>query len=120
MFPILTDMKNSWSNNFRAKVAWKHKYDVAAEVATHLMDGVMLLHGVAGKEAVANMYQLVRPRVSRRWLSKGDKEVMQKIFGQFSRVGIKVEELEAVFWQRIQNMRKGRNANGMLKRTLQW
>ena len=97
LFPVMMNMKNSWSNNFRAKVAWKHKYDVAAKVATLLMDGVMVLHGVARKEAVTNMYQLVRPRVSRRWLSEGDKEVVQKIFGHFSGVGIKVEELEADF-----------------------
>ena len=54
MFPIMTDMKNSWSNNLCAKMAWKHKYDVASEVAALLMDGVVVLHGVSKKDAYSN------------------------------------------------------------------
>ena len=97
LFPILTNMKNSWSNNFKAKMVWKHKNDVAAEVASQLMDGVLVLHGVAAEEAYANIFDLIRPCVSHRWLSKEDTEVLRKIFGWFNGTGIKVEQLEAKF-----------------------
>ena len=53
LFPIMTDMKNSWSNNFCAKMAWKHKCDVASKVALLLMNGVLVLHGDATKDAYA-------------------------------------------------------------------
>ena len=98
LFPILTDMKILWSNNFRAKMVWKHKFDVASEVATLLMDGVSVLHGVAKKDAYANMYELIRPRISQCHLGKGDMEVLQKIFDQANGNRIKVEQLEAKFW----------------------
>ena len=97
ILPLMTTMKNSWSNNFNAKTAWKHKTAVAAEIASQLMDGILVLHGVATEDAYTNMYDLIRPRVSRRWLSKGDKEVMRKIFGQFSGTGLNLEQLEADF-----------------------
>ena len=92
LFPVMTDTKNSWSNNFHAKMAWKHKFDVASEVAALLMDGVVVLHGISKKDAYLNMYTLICPRISHRGLKKGDTEVLQKILNQAGGNKIKVEQ----------------------------
>ena len=64
-------------------MAWKHKRDVASEVALLLIDGAMVLPGVAAEEAYANMYALICLCVSHHRLSKEDTEVLRKIFGWF-------------------------------------
>ena len=116
LLPILTDMKNSWSNNFNAKEAWQHKSETAVEVASQLADGVMVLHGVSATKAYENMYDLVRPRVSCRRLGKKDLEVLRKIFGSFNGTGLKVEHLEAQFLARhpeyAQGTKRKRDAKG--------
>ena len=51
LLPLLTNIKNSWSNNFKAKISQKRKAETAAEVAARLADGVLVLHGLWAKDA---------------------------------------------------------------------
>ena len=57
--PLITDMKNSWSNNFKAKVLLLHKAHTATDVATELLGVALMLHGLSANNAYTNLYELI-------------------------------------------------------------
>ena len=56
LLPLLTDVKNSRSNNFKAKMVPKQKAETAVEIATWLVDGVLVLHSLWAVDAYVNVY----------------------------------------------------------------
>ena len=59
LHPLITDMKNSWSNNFKAKVSLQHRAGTATDIATKLMDVALMLHGLTTEDAYANLYKVI-------------------------------------------------------------
>ena len=100
LHPLITDMKNSWSNNFKAKVSVQHQAGAATEIASDLMDVSLMLHGLTTEDAYANLYKVIRPRLSCRRLAKEHMDVLAKIFGDFSGTGLTMASLEHGFLEK--------------------
>ena len=100
VYPVLADLKNSLSNNINAKVALKRKVTTAVEVASALVDGIVVLHGVDPAAAYQTMYTIVRPRISSGHLHDEDRDVLVKVFRKFSCLNLTVNGVEDEFLAR--------------------
>ena len=109
--PLVTDRKNSWSNNFKAKVLFQHKAHAATDVTIELLDVALMLHVLSADNAYTNLYELICPPLSYRHLTKEQMGILTKVFGRFNGTSMKVERLEHKFWKSIQNMRTGPSRN---------
>ena len=97
--PLITDMKNSWSNNFKAKVSLQHKTHAAMDIATEFLVALML-HGLSSDDAYTNLYELICPHLSYHCVTKEQMDVLAKILGDFNGTGLKMEKLEQGFLEK--------------------
>ena len=84
------------------------------EIATQLMDGVLALHSLWAKDMYVNTYNLIRPCISRGPSKKEEMAVLQKIFGKFGGIDVKLKALKEDFLRKhpsyVQGTKRKRDA----------
>ena len=100
MLPLVTDMKNLWSNNFKANLSLKQKTHTVTDVATKLLEVVLMLHGLSTNDVYTNVYKLICPWISFKRLAKEDMNILTKIFGGFNGTRVKLEKLKHGFLEK--------------------
>ena len=97
MTPVISNFRNSWSNNFVAKEGYEGKRNTAEIIGAHVVDAFVTLHAGYNDESYEFVYGLVRPRIGHRLLFDSEKEVLCHIFKGSDRENITVDELEAQY-----------------------